>query len=179
MVTNWALVYVIATALLLIGVVLLQRQRARQTRRTERAASSAESQRRARESIRVTDPAGTETAPPVRDRKDPGSEVLEHLRRLEARASPGLTAQVIPIFLQDTAARLTALRQAVARRDGDAAYRVAHSLHGSASMVGATSLERGCTEIIREVRSGSFDRCEMFIAELDADFESIRRAVTA
>ena len=183
MVTGGALVSVVATALLLIGIVLL-RQRGRQTRGTERAAS-AESRGRAQEArplpetIPVTGPAGTETSPPPRDAKDLGAEVLEHLRRLEARGSPGLAAQVIAVFLHDTSARLRALREAVARKDGEAAYRVAHTLHGSASMVGAASLERGCAEIIREVRSGSFDRCEAVIAELDADFESIRRAVTA
>ena len=172
--------------LLLIGIVLM-RQRARQTRATARAGSSAQAQGRAPEAgpvpVAVTAPVtaspGTEPSPPPRDAGDLGAIVLEHLRRLEARGSPGLAAQVIAIFLQDTSARLAALREAVARKDSDAVRRVAHTLHGSASMVGAASLERGCAEIITQVRSGSFDRCEAIVAELDADFEAIRRTVKA
>jgi len=61
-----------------------------------------------------------------------GLEVLEHLRGLEARGSPGLAAQVIEIFVRDTSTRLAALREALARRDGDATYRIAHTRRWSA-----------------------------------------------
>jgi HPt (histidine-containing phosphotransfer) domain-containing protein len=106
-----------------------------------------------------------------------GLEVLAHLRALEARGSPGLAAQVIEIFVRDTATRLAALREAIARRDGEATYRVAHTLQGSAAMVGAASLARSCGELTSAARSGSFDRCEAIVAELDASFEAIQQVV--
>lgn len=112
---------------------------------------------------------------PPRDPAAAGREVMEHLRRLEER-SPGLIAQVIPVFLKDTAARLATLKDAVQQRDGVAAHRVAHTLHGSAASVGAAAMVRACAEIIREVRLGAFDGCDRLIGELDADFDSIRRA---
>jgi HPt (histidine-containing phosphotransfer) domain-containing protein len=107
-----------------------------------------------------------------------GLEVLEHLRGLEARGTPGLAAQVIDMFVRDTSTRLAALRAAIARRDGEATYRVAHTLQGSAAMVGAASLARSCAELISAARIGSFDRCEAVVAELDISFQAIQRVVT-
>jgi HPt (histidine-containing phosphotransfer) domain-containing protein len=115
----------------------------------------------------------------VKTTPDPqmGLEVLEHLRGLEARGSPGLAAQVIEIFVRDTSTRLAALREAIAGRDGDATYRVAHTLQGSAAMVGAASLASTCGELTSAARSGSFDRCEALVAELDTSFQAIQHVV--
>src|SRR5690348_2038142 len=41
---------------------------------------------------------------PPRDHEAAAKAVIAHLRLLEERASPGLTAQVLPVFLKDTAA---------------------------------------------------------------------------
>lgn len=149
--TGQAIVFMTATAVLLFGVLLLFLQ-GRGVHRAEEQA-----------------------APPEQPR-DPGVEVLEHLHMLESRVTPGLAAQVLPVFLQDTTARLVALREAVAREDGDTVHRIAHTLHGSAATVGAASFVSGCMQIIREVRSGSFDRCEPVVTQLERDLESIRRS---
>ena len=100
---------------------------------------------------------------------------MDHLRRLEDR-SPGLIAQVMPVFLKDTSVRIASLKDAVHQRDGVAAHRLAHTLHGSAASVGAASMVRACAEIIREVRLGAFDGCDRLIAQLDADYASIEQA---
>lgn len=123
-------------------------------------------------------PAGAvaEVAPPPREPDAAGRQVMDHLRRLEERAAPGLAAQVMPVFLRDTATRIESLREAVKQRDGVAAHRVAHTLHGSAATVGAANMVHACAEIIREVRVGAFDGCDRLLTELDLDFESIRRA---
>lgn len=127
----------------------------------------------------MTSPIDTPINPPSpHGEPDLRSDMLAHLRQLEAGGSPGLAKQVLEIFLRDTVARLANLREALGRRDADAARVVAHTLHGSASAVGAVTLERGCFEILGEVRRGSFDRCEALVTKLDADFTAIRRAVT-
>jgi CheY-like chemotaxis protein/HPt (histidine-containing phosphotransfer) domain-containing protein len=105
-------------------------------------------------------------------------DVRGHLRQLETGRMPGLGAQVFDIFLQDTSARLAALQDAVARRDGDAVERVAHSLQGSAAMVGAASMARRCAELIGLARSGSLDGAEAIVMELEARFEAIQRSDT-
>ncbi len=114
--------------------------------------------------------------PPARDHEAMARDVMAYLRTLEDRGSPGLTAQVMPVFLRDTSARLDALTEAVAQNDGTSAYRIAHTLHGSAATVGAASMVSTCADLIREVRCGAFDRCDHLIAELTLDFEAIRRA---
>jgi len=151
-----AIVFMVAIALLLFGLLLL-RLGGRDEHRPEAV---------------VLPPPPRPARPP----HDPGAEVLEHLRTLEARASKGLAAHVLPIFLQDTAVRLAALRDGVARQDGDTVHRVAHTLHGSAATVGASSFVKGCVDIIREVRTGSFEQCEPIITELEGDLELIRRS---
>lgn len=116
---------------------------------------------------------------PPHDPEAVGRAVIEHLRQLEQRSSPGLSAQVMPVFLKDTAARLKALQAAVDQKDPTAAHRVAHTLHGSAAAIGAASMVSNCAEIIREVRHGVFDRCDGLIIALTLDFEAIRRAAEA
>ena len=160
MVTGWILLSVVATPLLLVGVVALRR-----CLKSVRGVGS-------RFQKVPTYMQKVKTTP------DPmGLEVLEHLRGLEARGSPGLAAQVIEIFVRDTSTRLAALREAIARRDGDATYRIAHTLQGSAAMVGASSLARTCGELTSAARSGSFDRCEAIVAELDTSFQAIQHVV--
>jgi len=108
---------------------------------------------------------------------DGAAEVLEYLRRLEAQGSPGLAADVIEIFMQDTSTRVTALRRAIDQGDGETVFRVAHTLQGSASMIGAVSVARSCSALAKSARSGSFDQCKVLVAELDARFEAIQRAM--
>ena len=160
--TGWILVSLVAAALLIVGVLTL-RGRLSWARPAEGGATAGHAQ------------GGRPTAAAT---PDAGAEVLEHLRRLEAKGSPGLAAHVLEIFLQDTSTRLKALRDAVARRDADATYRVAHTLQGSAAMVGAASVARSCAELVSAARSESFDRCEALVADLDAGVEAIRRVVT-
>jgi HPt (histidine-containing phosphotransfer) domain-containing protein len=108
---------------------------------------------------------------------DGAAEVLEYLHRLEAQGSPGLAADVIEIFMQDTSTRVTALRHAIDQGDGETVFRVAHTLQGSASMIGAVSVARSCDALAKSARSGSFDQCKVLVAELDARFEAIQRAM--
>jgi HPt (histidine-containing phosphotransfer) domain-containing protein len=105
------------------------------------------------------------------------TEVLDCLRRLETQGSPELVSEVIEIFLHDTTARLAALRIAVAEKDSDTVLRVAHTLKGSTSMIGANSMAVGCAALTTSARNGSFDHCETLVAELEARFETIRRAL--
>lgn len=108
-----------------------------------------------------------------------GTEVLAHLRQLEAKGSPGLAARLAGVFLRDTGARLEVLRDAVARQDAHAIGRVAHTLQGSAAMVGALILASRCAELRDTASHGSFDRCDRLIAELQTGLDEIRRVMDA
>jgi HPt (histidine-containing phosphotransfer) domain-containing protein len=165
---------VLVAATLLILIVAMVRQRDAAPGSRHRAGSATDSWSGGARKV-PSRPAAVEVSPPPREPDAAGRQVIEHLRRLEERAAPGLAAQVMPVFLRDTATRLESLREAVRQRDGVAAHRVAHTLHGSAATVGAATMVHACAEIIREVRLGAFDGCDRLLGELDQDFESIRR----
>lgn len=173
MVAEILTVLVAATLLVLIVAMVRQRDGAAQGS-PHRAGSSADPWSGAAPSALARPVA--DTVPPTRQPDAAGLQVMDHLRRLEERAAPGLAAQVMPVFLRDTATRIESLREAIKQRDGVAAHRVAHTLHGSAATVGAATMVHACAEIIREVRVGAFDGCDRLLNELDQDFESIRRA---
>jgi HPt (histidine-containing phosphotransfer) domain-containing protein len=171
------LVTILVAATLLLLVVAMFRQRNGRPQRRQRGGSAVWNSALVRPKTRPLAPPEPTVMPP-RDPEEAGREVMAHLRRLEER-SPGLIAQVVPVFLSDTATRLASLKEAVQQRDGVAAHRLAHTLHGSAASVGAATMVRSCAEIIREVRIGAFDGCDRLIAELDGDFESIQHASAA
>lgn len=176
MVAEILMVLVAATLLVLIVAMVRQRDGAQGSNHHAGSATDAWSGAPRSAPSRPVTP---EVVPPPREPDAAGRQVMEHLRRLEERAAPGLAAQVMPVFLRDTATRLDSLREAVRQRDGVAAHRVAHTLHGSAATVGAATMVHACAEIIREVRLGAFDGCDRLLGELDQDFESIRRVAEA
>jgi CheY-like chemotaxis protein len=102
--------------------------------------------------------------------------VVENLRRLETRGTPGFADEVLDAFLRDAADQLATLRVAVARRDAGSVERAAHGLKGNASMVGAASLARTCEELIGLARAGSLDAGEPVVRRLDAAIGAIRRS---
>lgn len=157
---DWLLVSVAAALILIVGCALAFRGRWPGTNRPPLPSVEA----------------SAAPAPPGAPADD-GVEVLEYLRRLEAQGSPGLAVEVIEIFLQDTSHRLTTLRQGIARGDGETVFRIAHTLQGSASMICAASMARSCSALARSARSGSFDEWRVLVAELEARFETIQRAM--
>jgi HPt (histidine-containing phosphotransfer) domain-containing protein len=166
---------VLVAATLLVLIVAMVRQRDGAAQGNHHNAGSATDPWSGAARVPPSRPVTAEVSPPPREPDAAGNQVMEHLRRLEQRAAPGLAAQVMPVFLRDTATRLESLREAVKQRDGVAAHRVAHTLHGSAATVGAATMVHACAEIIREVRLGAFDGCDRLLDELDQDFASIRR----
>ena len=168
------IITIAVTAMLLMLVVAMVRQRDGMPQRTHQAGSATDVWRSA------TPPNQPEPrpGPPPRDPDAAGRDVIQHFRRLEGRA-PGLAGQVLPVFIKDTEVRLVALRDALAAHDSVGAHRVAHTLHGSVASVGAGTMVHACAEIIRAVRLGAFEGCDQLLHDLEDDFASIRRAAEA
>ena len=114
---------------------------------------------------------------PDPDASDPVAEVTRHLRSLEARGSRALVAQLIDSLMSDSSAQLNALRRAVASGSRDDLYRAAHSLQGSAAIVGADSVARTCSELVRTARAGSFEHVDRILAHLESSIDAIRKAL--
>ena len=170
------IITVVVTAMLLMLIVAMVRQRDGMPHRPHQAGSATDVWRT---QTPRTLPEPRQAAPsPPRDVDAAGRDVMQHFRRLEGRA-PGLAAQVLPVFIKDTEARLDALREALDALDSVAAHRVAHTMHGSVASVGASSMVHSCAEIIRAVRLGAFEGCDRHYQNLQDDFASIRRAAEA
>src|SRR5262245_48692277 len=108
---------------------------------------------------------------------DPAGEVTRHLRGLEARGSRGLVAQLIDSIMGESSGQLEAVRKAAANGDRDALYRSAHSLQGSVAIVGADSVARACSELVKTARSGSFEHVTPIVAQIEFGIEAIRKAL--
>jgi len=93
-------------------------------------------------------------------------------------SGPGAAVHIIEIFLQDAAVQLSALREAVERHDGAAVERVAHTMKGSAAMLGASSVARSCAELIHNARQGSFDGGATIVAQLEDEVAAIQRSLS-
>ncbi len=78
--------------------------------------------------------------------------------------------QLVQLFLTDGAARVAALRSAVADGDGAAIERLAHSLQGSAASFGASYLAQRCGELQNQARSGDRAASARLVDRVDADF---------
>ena len=104
-------------------------------------------------------------------------EILDQLRGFQATGSPEFAARVLEAFLQDMSSRLCALHEAIGRGDGEAAYQAAHTMQGSAAMMGVVSVAEHCRQLGAAARAASFDRCEALAAKLDTGFRAIQQAV--
>jgi signal transduction histidine kinase/HPt (histidine-containing phosphotransfer) domain-containing protein len=90
----------------------------------------------------------------------------------------GAAVHIIEIFLQDAAVQLSALREALERQDAAAIERVAHTMKGSAAMLGASSVARSCAELIHNARQGSFDRDAAIVSQLEDEVAAIQRSLS-
>ena len=100
------------------------------------------------------------------------------VRRPPVHAGAGTAAHIIEIFLQDAAVQLSALREAIERRDAPVVERVAHTMKGSAAMLGASSIARTCAELIHNARQGSFDGGAALVSQLDDEVAAIQRSLS-
>ena len=74
--------------------------------------------------------------------------------------------------------QLSALREAVERHDAAAVERVAHTMKGSAAMLGASSVARSCAELIHNARQGSFDGGAAIVSQLEDEVAAIQRSLS-
>jgi HPt (histidine-containing phosphotransfer) domain-containing protein len=98
-----------------------------------------------------------QTRPPSQTHDEDGPIALDtiaELRELHADAGGSALRHLVGMFEEAAAPRVTAMREALARRDHGALERQAHSLRGSAVIVGARRVARVCAEIETASRAG-------------------------
>lgn len=92
-------------------------------------------------------PAAGGTAPPVEEEGPLDRTVLDSLRFLDEVPPANRMAQLIALYLKDTAARLAELREALAKGDVAGTTHFAHNVKGTSATFGAARLARLCGEL--------------------------------
>lgn len=92
------------------------------------------------------------------------SEMLDRFGGDEA-----LVAEVARVFLEDHAASLARVREAVAARDGEGIHRAAHALKGAVANLGAADATRAAQGLERIGRGGDLAGAEAGLRRLEAE----------
>jgi CheY-like chemotaxis protein len=121
--------------------------------------------------------AGPGTLPAVES--DRLEERLAALARLGEETGEDLLEQVVESFLQQGARDLGTIRQALTQGDGDALAAAAHSLAGSAGILGATGLAVASAELEELARRGDLAACEPRLEAVEQAYRSIARRLAA
>lgn len=100
-------------------------------------------------------------------------ERLAALRRLGERTGEDLLGQVIKSFFHQGARDLDILREALTRGDGAAFAAAAHSLTGSAGILGATRLAVGCAELEQLARQEDLAACDSRLPAVEQAWQAV------
>lgn len=104
------------------------------------------------------------------------ASVLADIRALGV-AGEDVLGKVMRIFLADVPIQLTALTTAIEACDGEATWRVAHRLKGTALGMGAWRMANICATVECAARAQTLDGAAAPVAELVAEFELTRLAL--
>ena len=108
-------------------------------------------------------------------RLDPS--VMAAIRSLGEPGEPDVFAEVAALFLADVSIHLSALGAAIATKDVDAVYQIAHRLKGSSLEMGAIGMAPVCATLEQVARAGSLDQADVQFEHLNREFEATRRAL--
>jgi HPt (histidine-containing phosphotransfer) domain-containing protein len=89
----------------------------------------------------------------------------------------GFVIELIDQYLVDAASRMTSLKDAIAVRDASELERVAHSLNGISSAVGANRMAGMCQELEILARNATFAVPPELVATLENEFKRVRHAL--
>lgn len=92
---------------------------------------------------------------------------------------PEFLRELITTYVEDGAAQLVAMREAVARGDPEALVRPAHSLKSNSASMGADQLAAICRGLETDARAGRLDGAAERVAEAAAEFDDVRIALDA
>jgi HPt (histidine-containing phosphotransfer) domain-containing protein len=89
---------------------------------------------------------------------------------------PQFLDELVQIFIQDTAAKLTVLQKQRSLNDTKAVGETVHALKGSCRQMGAMTMADMLNEIEESLVSGAFDdRTREFLVTLESAFHAVRR----
>jgi two-component system, sensor histidine kinase and response regulator len=102
---------------------------------------------------------------------------LDNIRAVDEDGS--VLNEVLQMFLDEESSHMTALRAALARRDGGDLARSAHALKSASFNVGAKSLGEMCRRLERESKAGDLASADDLVAAIEATLDRVRPALRA
>jgi HPt (histidine-containing phosphotransfer) domain-containing protein len=122
--------------------------------------------------------AKAEPSPPVE--APPGGLVFDRNVALDrVQGDHELLQEIIALFFEETPALLAQIKEAIARRDGKALERAAHTLKGSVGTFGAKAAFAAALRLEQMGRSEDFADAEMACAELEHELARLEPALVA
>jgi CheY-like chemotaxis protein/HPt (histidine-containing phosphotransfer) domain-containing protein len=100
--------------------------------------------------------------------------VLSRLQGLEDEANPTLMADILGEFLKEAPLRAGGLEKALAAGDRKGLGFLAHSLKGSAGMIGAMRLQATCAQLEETAALETLDRLEGMVANVHTDLSELQ-----
>ena len=92
---------------------------------------------------------------------------------------PSFLAELIDAYMDDTRQLLVTMRQALATGHADELQRAAHALKSNSSNLGAMQLPALCKDLEEVARSGVLDGADTRLAQVEAEYEQVERALLA
>ena len=105
--------------------------------------------------------------------------VLTSFEEAQGEGEPDLVVELIDLYLEDTPHRVAAIREALAKTDGQSLERAAHCLKGSSASLGAGQVAVLCEELEQIARDFSFQAVEVVVTRLEHEFERVRQTFLA
>ncbi len=102
---------------------------------------------------------------------------LEQLRLMEDDQDPTFVSDLVRTFLEEAPERITSMGLAVEEGNGGALERLAHSLKGSAAMLGGQRLVRSCQAVEEAAGRGGSDDLAALLAHVGVELDALRPAL--
>jgi HPt (histidine-containing phosphotransfer) domain-containing protein len=90
-----------------------------------------------------------------------------------------MLSELTQMFFDDTRSSLATLRKALEEGDAQSVERVAHTLNGSSSNMGAVRMAALCAELENVGASGKLSRGPELLEHVEAEFERVHSALEA
>ena len=103
---------------------------------------------------------------------------LENLRGVGAEGIK-LLAELITMFLEDSASLLAQMRQGIEQENADMLHQAAHIMGASSAMFGAKPLSSLCRELEAMGATGSMDGGAAKMSQVDAEYAQVETALQA
>ena len=103
---------------------------------------------------------------------------LQAIREMGGEDGDFVLNNIIQMYLETTPSYLQQIEAAIATGDPDSLRRASHSLGSSSATLGALNFAKLCKEVENLARSGSIAPAENLFLPLQAEYETVKRALT-